>query len=163
MVVVAVLAAALSGYLEFGRLVERRAEYRRRAKVHAGLEAYYLKRKFDAASVARRKKRLEFERALDLAESEEDQEGAFRRLIERMLDRSADSSAPSEEQRRFQEAQTRARMLRVKRVEMELDYLLKNAEFHQRQARYHAVLRAKYEAAASRPWLSVAPDPPSPK
>jgi hypothetical protein len=161
MVVVAALAAALGGYLEVARLIERRAEFRQRAKVHAGLEAYYHKQKPNAAYVAHRKKMLESEQ--DLAEFEADQEAEFRRLIERMFGRSTESLAPFEEDLRFREAQARARMLRVRSIAMALDYLLKRTEFHQRQAQYHAVLTAKYEAAASRPWLSVAPDPPPPK
>jgi hypothetical protein len=115
MVVVATLAVALGGYLEVARLIHRRAEFRQRAKVHAALEAYYRKINPTSAYVARRKKVLDRERDLDLAGFEEDRETAFRRLTERMLGRSTDNSAPSEEQRRFQEAQTRARMLRLKR------------------------------------------------
>src|SRR4051812_8720590 len=36
-------------------------------------------------------------------------------------------------------------------------------EYCQRRADYSARLRLKYEQAASRPWLAVAPDPPVPK
>jgi hypothetical protein len=38
-----------------------------------------------------------------------------------------------------------------------------DARLHQRTAEYHAALRQKYERAASRPWVPIAPDPPPPE
>jgi hypothetical protein len=38
----------------------------------------------------------------------------------------------------------------------------KEAASERRREAYHARLRRKYEHAASRPWLNVAPDPPEP-
>jgi hypothetical protein len=38
-----------------------------------------------------------------------------------------------------------------------------DARTNQRTAEYHAALKHKYERAASRPWLSLPPDPPPPE
>lgn len=38
----------------------------------------------------------------------------------------------------------------------------KNAEKCKRIVEYYSMLKTKYQAAASRPWLSVSPDPPPP-
>jgi len=49
------------------------------------------------------------------------------------------------------------------------DWARRMADYHGRQAakftlwaNYHARMKAKYEAAARRPWLPVEPDPPEP-
>jgi hypothetical protein len=38
-----------------------------------------------------------------------------------------------------------------------------NTEKHRRLTEYHHTLNLKYDRAARRPWLAVAPDPPEPK
>ena len=38
-----------------------------------------------------------------------------------------------------------------------------DASVNQKTAEYHATLKQKYERAASRPWVALAPDPPPPK
>jgi hypothetical protein len=38
-----------------------------------------------------------------------------------------------------------------------------DARLNQRTAEYHAALRRRYEIAASRPWIPIAPDPPPPE
>jgi hypothetical protein len=38
-----------------------------------------------------------------------------------------------------------------------------DSRLNQRTAEYHAALKHKYERAASRPWVPIAPDPPPPE
>jgi hypothetical protein len=57
---------------------------------------------------------------------------------------------------RFPRAPSRVNPAEVRRL---LDGPVNQA---QSEANYHAAMRRKYEEAASRPWRSVAPDPPPP-
>ena len=62
-----------------------------------------------------------------------------------------------------EKAQARAAAMAVRARMIMDDYLQRQVEYHRRQAEYHAALGRKYTAAAARPWLPVAPDPPKPK
>jgi hypothetical protein len=72
---------------------------------------------------------------------------------------------------RRMEYQSRARMHRFMSIRYDDVYdldqwsspeALRFREYQHRMLRYHAQLTRKYELAASRPWLSVEPDPPPP-
>ena len=73
------------------------------------------------------------------------------------------TEAEEDDRIRFREAQTRAGAIAARgRLIME-NYFRRQVEYYQRRADYHAALGRKYVAAAARPCLPVAADPPIPK
>jgi hypothetical protein len=84
-------------------------------------------------------------------------------VIEREFGLPAAKSIPVEGDERFRAAQARSNALEPSRRRIIDEFSRKQAAYDRKLADYHAGLARKYLAAAARPWLSVAPDPPVPK
>jgi hypothetical protein len=163
MLVVAILAVGLGGYLEGSRLIERRRELLKIAARHAAEASRFRKLAAPARLVGVRER---LERALaSLDENEPDADTEFRALTQQMMGiaQGEAAGAPIKEDYSFEAARDRQRALLVQRYKLELDGLVRHAKHFARCAGHHAALSAKYAAAADRPWRHVAPDPPDPE
>jgi hypothetical protein len=158
MMVVAVLAVALGGYLEVARLLHQRDEFLRTAWRHAIEERSYRRRIPTSESIARHQERLD--RAIEDFERGDD---PLQKSIERLTGRPTRGPAPAPDDKAFAEAKARSRYLFVRSRKIQLKHLFDNAEECRKRADYHAALKNKYAAAAARPWLPVAADPPLPR
>jgi hypothetical protein len=155
MLVVVAVALAFGGYREMMRLKRQRDRYFARATWHAGAEAYYLRL---TANLAARKGWSDQE-----AEPPPETSTEVDQVIERWFGLPSGKPEPSDQDDRFAEAQARVQSTAVRRRKILADYQRKETESHRKLAEYHAGLRRKYMAAASRPWLTVEPDPPPPR
>jgi hypothetical protein len=158
MLVVVAVALAFGGYREVVRLKRKRDMFFARAAWHAAAEANYRRLIASAANLATRKERADGE-----TETPPETSTEVDRAIERWFGLPEGTPEPSEEDDRFKEAEARVRSLAVRRRNILADYYRRETESHRKLADYHAGLRRKYLAAASRPWLTVEPDPPPPR
>jgi hypothetical protein len=154
MVAAMIIALALGSYREATRLKQRRDVCLMRATWHAEAEAYH--RRLSTTPPTRAD--LEVEADQDPTPSAE-----LDKAIEPVFDLSSERSDQAEGHERFREAQARQYALADTRRQLVDDYRRKQLKYHASQADYHAGLARKYKNAASRPWLTVEPDPPPPK
>jgi hypothetical protein len=84
-------------------------------------------------------------------------------VIEREFGLPAARSIPVNGDDRFRAAQARSSALEASRRKLIDELGRKQTVYGRKLADYHAGLARKYLAAAARPWLSVAPDPPVPE
>jgi hypothetical protein len=154
MVAVAVFAVALGSYLEGKRLKQKHDEHLTIARRHAAAAEAY--RRPLATRI--------IEARLDDSTPNTCTSDGFeiRETIAQWFDKPGDRTVRTELDERFQQAQSRVVATADIRERIIAANLRKQAEYNQRQAVYHATLARKYAAAASRPWLAVAPDPPKP-
>jgi hypothetical protein len=71
------------------------------------------------------------------------------------------SSEADNRLREDREAMEHAMLASRRRIQVE--FRRRESELLRKRVNYHAALARKYQGAASRPWLAIAPDPPEPK
>ena len=165
MAAAAALAVTLGGYREAIRLERNRAEFLARAQWHIAAETYCGRlassSEFSVIDKKRTVRTLATQESMPAALSGT----VFDTTVARWsaLPENPSTQAEEDGHERFREAQARAAAMAVRgRVIMD-DYVKQQAALHRRLADYHAALGRKYAAAAIRPWLRVAADPPRPK
>jgi hypothetical protein len=165
MIAVAALSVTFGGYREAIRLKRSREEFLLRAARHCAGETYYRRLISSSESSIIHKKIAARELAAEELMSTAQNETALESPVELWAGPAEGHSTQTEEagHDRFREAQARAAAMAVRARMIMDDYLQRQVEYHRRQAEYHAALGRKYTAAAARPWLPVAPDPPKPK
>ena len=160
MFIIVIISVGLGGYVEVARLKRLSDEFARISLRHRLDESRYRGAVPTAESVAYKQK--DIERAFKAIAP---RDSAFDPVLLRSLGLPARRIARPEEHSDvpFEDSCARREALAVKSATMALEYHLGNAEYHRRRAEYHAALSRKYAAAAKRPWLTVAPDPPVPR
>jgi hypothetical protein len=165
MVAVAALAVALGGYREATRLKRNRDEFLARAAGHVAEAAYYRRLVASSQPSVLHDKMVAREWAAMESMSPARSDTEFNRTLELAfgLPEFHSTQADEDDHVRFREAQARAGPMAERGRILRANHLQRELEYHQRRAEYHAAVGRKYRAAASRPWLRIAPDPPKPK
>jgi hypothetical protein len=160
MVVIAVLAIVFGSAVWAQRLKQRRDEFLARASGHSAQEATYGRLVTDSVSA-----RFPEETAAVKSDSPSEKRIAVPvNTIARWLGIADAESDPKSTagNDRFQAAKARSSDMSERGRALWLNYMRRQATYHRRTMEYHSALKRKYLAAAARPWIAVAPDPPKP-
>ena len=165
MIAVAALSLTLGGYREATRLKRVRDEFLSKATAHLAAETHYRRLASSSETFVLGRKTAVREVAAQELVSDAERDTTLDKAVERWFGPSESHSDKTEEDdhHRFKEAQSRVEATAAKGRMIMDNYAMRQVESHQRQAEYHAALGRKYAAAAARPWLPVAADPPKPK
>jgi hypothetical protein len=153
MITVAIVALLMAFGIQARWVFRNVQEYSRRALMHSSKEAFG---------------REESEYEKRLAQSLVDRLTAFKeRIGSRDLEECSSGQAHGETDRADELRRSASYKAYVKET---IDVYQKEARYHARDAEefrhwieYHSSLRAKYEAAMRRPWVSISPDPTYPE
>ena len=153
MAAVAVVALSLGGSLYAIRLKHRRDRYLALAMVHSSLEAQALR------SLASAPARFDgWEHGPSSMPG-----GEVAEAIDRV---SGQAAGGSDEQMRNvsyrEDQEARERAIAPARRRLLVESRRREGERLRKQSDYHAALARKYRYAASRPWITIEPDPPEP-
>jgi hypothetical protein len=153
MAAVAIVALSLGGSHYAIRLKHRRDRYLAQAMVHSSLEAQALR------SLASAPARFALREPGPTSMPGDEVAGAIDR-VSGLAAGGSDEHLGHVSYREDQEARERAIAPARRRILVENQR--KEGERLRKQSDYHAALARKYRYAASRPWITIEPDPPEP-